>query len=143
MAFLYREQSIVGRIGITQLAFMRNLELDSIAILPLLLRGNNFVHLEILYPGNALELLNQNRPLGFQLEIIGHMLVMTAAANAKVNAARLDALRVRFFNTHQVGQGETPLLLTYTDDGLLTRHDKGHKNRLAGWQPAESTALIY
>ena len=58
-------------------------------------RGIGFYwqHIDLIEPAEALKLVGDDNLLGLQLTLVGHMLEMAAAANAKMGAARLNPIR--------------------------------------------------
>jgi len=81
------------------------------------------------HTANAFNLIAQHSFFGRQLVFVIHVLVVTAAADTKVLAARLNAIFSRAQHLDQVGAHEAALLFHHTRQHALSWQREGHEHR--------------
>ena len=129
---------------VPQLPFSCQMELDIIPVVPGSGAGHCLFYRRIRYPPDADQLVTQNICLGAQLGGIGHVLIMAAATQPKMDTPCLDAVRRRVQNLNNLGpQRASPWRRLDADPHPLARQAKGDKDQLPIGQAAECIAPIH
>lgn len=126
----------------SQLPLVIEMELDVVAVVERLGRGDDGAHGNILQTADALELVAQDLSLGRKLKLVRHVLVMATATNGEMRAAGSDSLRGRLQDFDQLRTDVAALFFHDPDTHLFAGQNEGQEGSPTIGQASEGIAAV-